>query len=150
MSKHIRIRSNKNDDTDFDRFFPDFAYVLRDFYLELEIDGREVTPDEYLEHSLDMKKGDNKQIRAFNEIRKCIRKYFTKRKCFTFGMPVEDPKKMKCLDKVSENELNPTFREETGVFLDYILQEGPVKQLSGKKLTGSSEIYIFKKNLFED
>ena len=145
MSKHIRIRSNRNDDTGFDRFFPDFVYVLRDFYLDLEIDRKVVTSDEYLEHSLDMKKGVSKQVDTFNEIRKCIRKYFTKHMCFTFGFPVGDSKKMKCLDEVSENELSQSFREETGVFVDYILTEGPVKQISGKKLTGTSEIYLFKK-----
>ena len=102
MSKHIQIRSKAKDDTDFDWYFPDFVYVLRDFFLDLEIDGREVTSDEYLEHALGMKKGANKNLQTFNKIRECIRTYFRKRKCFTFVVPVMDKKKMKCLDEVSE------------------------------------------------
>ena len=54
MSKHIKTKSdnNKNDDADFDCYFPLFIFVLRDFTLDLEIDGEEVTSDQYLEHCL--------------------------------------------------------------------------------------------------
>jgi hypothetical protein len=38
-------------------FFPTFVWTLRDFSLELEVNGKPVTSDEYLEHSLTLKKG---------------------------------------------------------------------------------------------
>ncbi|KAK6309856.1 hypothetical protein J4Q44_G00197370 [Coregonus suidteri] len=37
-------------------FFPNFVWAIRDFTLLLEIDGRNVTEDDYLEHSLELKK----------------------------------------------------------------------------------------------
>lgn len=60
LTKHIRVRSNqgsesKAEDTidDFNRFFPSFVWVLRDFSLMLhDADGHEMTPSEYMETSL--------------------------------------------------------------------------------------------------
>ena len=124
-SKHIQIRSTTKDDTDFDWYFPDFVYALRDFLLELEIDGREMTPDEYLEHSLRMIEGKSDHVREINKIRECIRTYFKVRKCFTFVPPLMERKKMKCLDEVSEEVLDPEFVEETKAFLDYIFTKAP-------------------------
>ncbi|XP_052378530.1 guanylate-binding protein 2-like isoform X2 [Oncorhynchus keta] len=43
-------------DAQFVQFFPNFVWTIRDFTLLLEIDGRNVTEDEYLEHSLELRK----------------------------------------------------------------------------------------------
>uniref|UniRef100_A0A670IPZ4 GB1/RHD3-type G domain-containing protein n=1 Tax=Podarcis muralis TaxID=64176 RepID=A0A670IPZ4_PODMU len=45
------------DSAEFVRFFPSFVWALRDFTLQLELDGCCITEDEYLEHSLRLKKG---------------------------------------------------------------------------------------------
>ena len=56
MSKHIRTKSDSDEgDSNFDYHFPLFIFTLRDFVLDLEIDGREVNSDEYLEHCLTLK-----------------------------------------------------------------------------------------------
>ncbi len=42
---------------DFDRIFPEFIWVVRDFTLELEVDGKPTTPDSYMEHMLKLQQG---------------------------------------------------------------------------------------------
>lgn len=46
------------DTTNFANFYPDLVWTLRDFYLDLEIDGQLITADEYLEKSLKLKEGN--------------------------------------------------------------------------------------------
>lgn len=147
LAKHIQVRSgdcgekrsgSKGNDSDFDFYFPDFVYAIRDFTLELVIDGQEVTSDEYLEHTLTMKTGDRPEVKNFNKIRACIRKYFRHRKCFTFIPPV--PGKCRRLDEVSDDQLLPDFRQEAEAFVNCIYGQTPVKQINGKKLTGRSEL----------
>ncbi len=89
MSRHIRIRTNdESDDSDFDFHFPLFVYALRDFCLALEIDGEQVTADEYLEYCLKLRKEITDQDKKYNHPRFYLRKYFKQRKCFTFDRPV--------------------------------------------------------------
>ena len=90
MSKHIKTKSDnyKNDDADFDCYFPLFIFVLRDFTLDLEINGEEVTSDQYLEHCLALRNEKSEAMKRYNRPRLCIRKYFKNRKCFTFDRPV--------------------------------------------------------------
>ena len=52
-------------DAQFVQFFPNFVWAVRDFTLDLKIDGKEVTADEYLEHSLLLKKGIHYGLRGY-------------------------------------------------------------------------------------
>ncbi len=63
LTEKIKIRSTEaadeeeGEDSEFVRFFPSFIWVVRDFTLDLEIDGKKVTDDDYLEFALNLKKG---------------------------------------------------------------------------------------------
>ena len=59
ISEHVKIKSGtvEEDGTNFDAFFPQFVWAIRDFTLELELDGRAITADEYLEHALTPQRG---------------------------------------------------------------------------------------------
>jgi len=51
--------SEDDDDTTFGLHLPTFVWAVRDFMLELKVDGRpDISPDEYLENSLNIKKGE--------------------------------------------------------------------------------------------
>ncbi|XP_043935334.1 guanylate-binding protein 2-like [Protopterus annectens] len=57
LSERIKIKTNSEDDSsDFSRFFPAFVWTVRDFTLQLEIDGQPVTEDQYLDNALQLKK----------------------------------------------------------------------------------------------
>lgn len=70
LAENIKIRSTEvadeeeeEEDFKFVQFFPSFTWVVRDFTLELEIDGKSVTEDEYLEFALQLKKGIYKRLK---------------------------------------------------------------------------------------
>ena len=43
-------------------FFPSFVWAIRDFFLDLEIDGKPCTPDEYMETLLKCKEGTHVHV----------------------------------------------------------------------------------------
>ena len=59
ISEHVKIKSStaEEDGTEFDAFFPNFIWAIRDFTLELELEGKPITSDEYLEHALTPRTG---------------------------------------------------------------------------------------------
>ncbi|XP_001377873.3 guanylate-binding protein 1-like [Monodelphis domestica] len=116
--------------SEFVSFFPDFVWTLRDFSLELEIDGKPVTPDEYLENALKPKKGKPEEVKMFNLPRQCIRQFFPKKKCFIFDRPAHR-KMLSQLEKLHDSELDPDFVKQVESFCLYIFQDANVKTLQG-------------------
>uniref|UniRef100_A0A8D2FSM1 GB1/RHD3-type G domain-containing protein n=1 Tax=Theropithecus gelada TaxID=9565 RepID=A0A8D2FSM1_THEGE len=132
-----RIKANSSpgnnsveDSADFVSFFPAFVWTLRDFSLELKVDGEPITADDYLELSLKLRKGTDKKSKRFNDPRLCIRKFFPNRKCFIFDWPAQK-KYLARLEQLKEEELNPDFIEQVAEFCSYILSHSNVKTLSG-------------------
>ncbi|KAA0718750.1 Guanylate-binding protein 1 [Triplophysa tibetana] len=152
ISEQIKIRSAEageegDEDSQFVRFFPLFVWVVRDFTLSLEIDGNEVTEDEYLDFALQLKKGVNKKTSDYNLPRECIRSYFPSRKCFVFPSPAS-PDNMRRLENLQERDIVQGFLETTGRFCEYIFDKSPVKTLKGgHRVTGKllgqlAQIYV--------
>lgn len=129
-SKSSPDQSGIEDSANFVGFFPTFVWALRDFSLELEVNGKPITADEYLEHSLTLKKGADKKTKNFNEPRLCIRKFFPKRKCFIFDRPAQR-KQLSILETLPEKELCREFVEQVEEFTSYIFSYSAVKTLSG-------------------
>uniref|UniRef100_A0A8C0H074 GB1/RHD3-type G domain-containing protein n=1 Tax=Chelonoidis abingdonii TaxID=106734 RepID=A0A8C0H074_CHEAB len=115
LSEHIKVKADVEEeddsapDTEYISFFPNFIWTVRDFTLDLEIDGKEVTEDEYLEKALMLKKG--KCSDGYNLPRQCIRHYFPTRKCFVFIRPASE-KDMKQLESLPDSALQPEFLEQ--------------------------------------
>ncbi|KAK7163480.1 hypothetical protein R3I93_007516 [Phoxinus phoxinus] len=152
LAEQIKIRSpeaadDEEEDSKFVLFFPSFIWVVRDFTLELVIDGKKVTQDEYLEFALQLKKGINKKANDYNLPRQCIRNYFPSRNCFVFPSPAS-PENMKRLESLQERDLVAEFLEVTGRFCDHIFHKSAVKTLKGgHRVTGKLlghlvEIYV--------
>nr|XP_023994190.1 guanylate-binding protein 1-like isoform X1 [Salvelinus alpinus] len=148
LTEMIKVKSSTDNEeegegTHFMQFFPDFVWTVRDFTLQLEIDGREITPDQYLENSLQLKKGYGKKINDYNVPRECIRNFFPSRKCFVFPSPTT-PDNMHRLDSMDEAELSERFREVADNFCRFIFQESRMKTvIGGHTLTGESESDIY-------
>ncbi|XP_004635827.1 guanylate-binding protein 1-like [Octodon degus] len=131
----IRAKSSPNtgevqDSADFVSFFPDFVWTLRDFSLDLEIEGESVTPDAYLENSLILMQGTDEKVKNYNLPRLCIRKFFPKKKCFVFDRPAQR-KKLAQLETLHEDELDPEFVEQAAEFCSYIFSSSRTKTLPG-------------------
>uniref|UniRef100_A0A671K5A1 Guanylate binding protein 1 n=1 Tax=Sinocyclocheilus anshuiensis TaxID=1608454 RepID=A0A671K5A1_9TELE len=154
LTENIKIRSTEvadeeeEEDSKFVQFFPSFTWVVRDFTLELVIEGKRVTEDEYLEFALQLKKGVSKKVSDYNLPRQCIRNYFpSPRKCFVFPSPAS-PENMTRLESLQERDLVPDFLEVTGRFCDHIFHNSVVKtvkgghRVTGKLLGHLVEIYV--------
>uniref|UniRef100_A0A674BLD3 Guanylate-binding protein 1-like n=1 Tax=Salmo trutta TaxID=8032 RepID=A0A674BLD3_SALTR len=141
LTERIKVKSTTDNEeegegTQFMQFFPNFVWTVRDFTLQLEIDGGEITPDQYLENSLQLKKGYGKKINDYNVPRECIRNFFPSRKCFVFPSPTT-PDNMHRLDSMDEAELSESFREVVDTFCRFIYQESRMKTvIGGHTLTG--------------
>ncbi|XP_036204356.1 guanylate-binding protein 1-like [Myotis myotis] len=135
LTDKIRAKSSPDaheveDSADFVSFFPAFVWTLRDFSLELEADGQPISADEYLQISLKLRKGTSPKDKNFNQPRLCIRKFFPKKKCFIFHQPTHW-KKLRQLETMHDDELDPEFVKETADFCSYIFSKSKVKTLSG-------------------
>ena len=93
MTKHIRVRASDggaSDESELSSFTPSFVWLLRDFYLKLEEDGRRVSPRDYLETALTPLAGSAESVKAKNKIRESIKALFPDRDCFTLVRPVSN------------------------------------------------------------
>lgn len=135
LTDKIRAKSSPDaneveDSADFVSFFPDFVWTLRDFSLELEVNGQPISADEYLQNSLKLKQGTSPKEEKFNLPRLCIRKFFPKKKCFIFDRPTHR-KKLGQLETMHDDELDPEFVQQAADFCSYIFTNSKVKTLSG-------------------
>uniref|UniRef100_A0A7N5JA30 GB1/RHD3-type G domain-containing protein n=1 Tax=Ailuropoda melanoleuca TaxID=9646 RepID=A0A7N5JA30_AILME len=130
LSQLIRAKSSSkfsgvDDSTEFVSFFPDFIWALRDFTLEMKINGFFITEDEYLEDALKLLPGTNPKIQDSNLPRECIR---------------NDRNLLFHLEKVPEDKLDSTFQEQSKKFCTYIFNHTKTKTLKeGIIVTGSRE-----------
>ncbi|KAG8519480.1 Guanylate-binding protein 4, partial [Galemys pyrenaicus] len=143
LAKHIRTKSSPssneiNDSAEFVSFFPDFVWAVRDFTLELELDGRPITEDEYLENSLKLIKGDHPQTQNSNLPKKCIKRFFPKQKCFVFDRPTNDRDLLLHMEEVSESQLDLNFQKQSQSFCSYIFAHAEAKNVrEGITVTGN-------------
>ncbi|XP_051865894.1 guanylate-binding protein 2-like [Pristis pectinata] len=137
LSKRIQVRSQHNvsDSRDFVRFFPEFVLLIRDLSLELEVEGDEVSADDYLEHCLRLREGDE-QNREYNNLRRGIRDHFPTRRCFAFPFPAQW-KKPNDLQDMEDEDLDEEFVEELQRLHQYVHTHKKVKRvLGGHPVTG--------------
>ncbi|XP_054547451.1 guanylate-binding protein 6-like isoform X2 [Talpa occidentalis] len=147
-SKSTPSSEEGDDSTEFVSFFPDFIWTVRDFTLELKIDDQNITADEYLENALKLIPGLKPGIQKSNLSRECIRHFFPKRKCFVFDRPTQDKELLANIEKVSEDQLDLMFQEQTRKFCSYIISNTRPKSLregipvTGKRLNSLVVTYV--------
>ncbi|XP_058514942.1 guanylate-binding protein 4 isoform X1 [Ochotona princeps] len=153
LTQLIRARSSSvsdevEDSTDFVSFFPDFVWTVRDFTLELKLNGSPITEDEYLENALKLIPGKNPRIENSNLPRTCIRYFFPKRKCFVFDRPTSDKNLLAHIEEVPEDQLESNFKKQSKQFCNYIFTCGKTKTLrhgiivTGNRLGCLVEMYV--------
>jgi len=132
----------KSERKEFARHFPHFIWAVRDHHLKLNLNGKEVTANDYLEDCLqpiispsDGHQSDNEK---YNKLREAIREFFPLRECITFPPPVKDFEKMDHLENVNDNELYPPFKKAADDFFEFVFANAKPKQIKGSMLTGSA------------
>ncbi len=141
MSKHIRVRASDgatSDPSELSAFTPSFVWLLRDFYLKLEEDGRNVTPRDYLESALQPLPGLNSAVQSKNTIRESIKALFPDRDCFTLVRPVNEEDALAKLDSLPPSQLRPEFKQGLANLTKLTFQKAMPKRLGNQVLTGPS------------
>ncbi|KAM9000552.1 guanylate-binding protein 1-like [Sarcophilus harrisii] len=122
--------------------FPDFVWTVRDFILELEIDGQPTTPDQYLENALKPKKGTSEEAGM------CIQKFFQNRKCFIF-VPPASKKKLLEIEQLHDDELDADFVESAENFSNHIYNKAKTKILPGGAMVNGPRLGNLIENYVE-
>ncbi|XP_053391322.1 guanylate-binding protein 1-like [Mercenaria mercenaria] len=139
MSKNINFKSRSEmDQYSGDKLaliLPTFVLCVRDFSLALVKDGVKISADQYLEDCLDLKPGKDNDAEKYNRPRKCIRKYFPTRRCFTFDRP-GDREIMQKLETVHVKDLSKSFVEDTECFIHFVYGCKGKVLLSSKPVRG--------------
>ncbi|XP_072889740.1 guanylate-binding protein 1-like [Hemitrygon akajei] len=170
LSKRIQMKSQPDacDSWDFVCFFPEFVWVIRDLTLDMNIDGKDVTPNEYLEYNLKLKDSEyvavpvseepgqtwkgarvqfseiSEQDKEYNELRRCIRDNFPSRCCFAFPIPTSR-KKLKQLQELEDKDLDEDFVKEQQNLINYIHTHKKVKRVvEGQLITGRRFVELTK------
>ncbi|XP_077192879.1 guanylate-binding protein 7-like isoform X2 [Paroedura picta] len=112
---------------DFLWFFPTFIWAVRDFTLQLELDGHPISADEYLENALRRREGFPESL---DLAKKYIREYFPSRKCFVFDRPATR-QELVHLEELPERKLHPDFIREAHRFRSYIFETAEAKVIPG-------------------
>ncbi|XP_053123866.1 guanylate-binding protein 1-like isoform X2 [Hemicordylus capensis] len=140
LTKHIKVKSSSGEgssveekEEDFIRFFPAFIWAVRDFSLQLKLNGRSISSDEYLENALRRKQGQPEKL---DLAKKCIRQYFASRKCFVFDRPASR-RDLEELEDLSESLLSRDFVVQMSRFRTHIYESAQVKEIQGgHRVTG--------------
>lgn len=139
LTECIKVKSSDeeaDDSIEFVKFFPSFIWAVRDFTLELKIDGKDATENEYLDFALKLKNGTSKKVMEYNLPRECIQKFFPSRTCFTFPFPTA-PENVSRLESLNPADLSPDFLKVTDHFCKFVFQESQAKKLKeGYTVTG--------------
>ncbi|XP_067865534.1 guanylate-binding protein 1-like [Heterodontus francisci] len=152
LTELIKVKANEEDDDeeelDLLKVSPAFVWAVRDFTLELKINGQDATADHYLNHSLQLKKGVGKKVTDFNQPRECIRNYFRSRKCFVFVQPTAS-KNLNQVETLPESQLDPKFVDMCHEFCQYIYIESEPKTIKGGHRINGRKLAILTKTYVE-
>lgn len=148
LSQHIKLssspknRESKNEDDDEDasefcKIFPSFVWVVRDFTLQLQDeDGDEITPTQYLNKSLELTNGYDKQTLERNRTRSMLSAFFPERQCVTLVRPIGDEAALQQVDLVPYDDLREDFKKSMEVLQTTVFGALRPKSIDNKPLNG--------------
>lgn len=138
------LKDSMAESRDLAPHFPPFIWLLRDFMLDMQQDGTSLSPNEYLEKSLELREGNSRRNEERNKIRKSIQILFARRECLTLVRPVMDELQLRRAAELPVDELRPEFVTQMETIRDRILAVVAPKQLFGKVMDGSKLAHLVK------
>lgn len=150
LSKHIQTSSAKDGGgaggggggADLYQFFPSFMWVVRDFTLQLQDNGKKISAKQYLENALKPQGGYSDDAVAKDQIRALLADFFRERDCVTLVRPVDDEQKLRSLPSVPYDELRDEFRTSFETLRRRVFDKAKPKMLFGKPLNGSMYVNL--------
>ncbi|RHY33255.1 hypothetical protein DYB32_002209 [Aphanomyces invadans] len=121
LSKHIQTSSaaglGGSSAAALHEYFPSFLWVVRDFALQLQDQGKEISSKQYLENAL--------------------KPQVCSRDCVTLVRPVEDESQLRNLPNIPYGDLRGEFRAKFEAMKKRLLEKATPKSLFGKALNGA-------------
>lgn len=141
LTRHIQMSASAGDEdgTRFKEVFPSFVWVVRDFGLKLEKNGRKLKPREYLDDALEADESGGMTEEGFqkNLIKQQIREFFPTRDCVPMVQPVVDEEKLQKLQQVPDEELKPQFLKALQRLRSMVVEEARPKIMFGQAVNGA-------------
>ncbi|POM72054.1 Guanylate-binding protein [Phytophthora palmivora] len=141
LTKYIQAKAHaeeiKEDGSELSVFFPDFLWVVRDFTLQLQEDGKKVTSKEYFESALKQQPPLTEEVVQKNKIRSLLSTFFPSRDCVTMVRPLSDEALLRDLIRQPYGSLRPEFREQMEVLRNKMSTLLLPKTMMSKVLNGS-------------
>ena len=136
--------SSTTNEQQLSEYFPPFMWLLRDFHLDLEHQGRTLSTNEYLENSLADRgvNGGGRRTEERNDTRRAIRQLFKHRQCFTMVRPALEEESLRHASDLTDNELRPTFLIQLNKLVHIIKTQTPKKQIMGTDVDGVQLIQL--------
>ncbi|ETW06675.1 hypothetical protein H310_02857 [Aphanomyces invadans] len=122
--------------------FPPFVWLLRDFLLDIQENGETLTPNVYLERSLQRREGTSKRNEERNRIRQSLRTLFTQRECVTLIRPATDEDKLRNASELTDDELRPEFVVQMRVIRERLLEIAHPKRVLNQVIDGTKLAHI--------
>lgn len=117
-------------------FFPDFLWVVRDFTLQLEEDGQQVTARDYFESALKPQPPLTDEVVQKNNIRSLLSTFFPVRDCLTMVRPLNDENLLRALIQQPYDSLRSEFRKQMDTLRKKVSTTLKPKKMVGKTLSG--------------
>lgn len=118
-------------------FFPDFLWVVRDFTLKLQEEGRKMTPRDYFESALKHQPPMTEEIVQKNRIRTLLSTFFPARDCVTMVRPLNDENLLRDLINQPYDSLRPEFLEQMTVLKSKVFSSLKPKKMMSNLLNGT-------------
>ncbi|TMW60915.1 hypothetical protein Poli38472_000957 [Pythium oligandrum] len=143
LTKYIQAKAQSvvtngdaSDGSELAAFFPDFLWVVRDFTLQLQEEGRTVTPKDYFESALKPQPATNDEVVAKNKIRAMLSTFFPNRDCVTMVRPLNDENLLRQLIHQPYESLRPEFREQMEILKQKVFTSLQPKRMMANTLNG--------------
>eukprot|EP01138_Halocafeteria_seosinensis_P005506 gb/GECG01005628.1/.p1 GENE.gb/GECG01005628.1/~~gb/GECG01005628.1/.p1 ORF type:complete len:782 (+),score=159.58 gb/GECG01005628.1/:1-2346(+) len=140
LTKYIHVKARQTDEdtgTEFSQFFPHFLWVVRDFSVKLERNGKKISAREYLEEALRPEDSSSESAEQKNAVRLLLRNFFPERDCITMVRPVNDEKQLARLADQPDEELRPEFRKQLEALKKRVFNTVRPKTMYGQPLNGA-------------
>ena len=134
LTNELKIRDvGEETGMEFNKFFPSFVWVLRDFSLNFQ----HLTPKVYLESCLEEQKGASDDVFIKNQIRSSIRQFFADLDCVTLVRPVNNESLLAHIEDLKYTELRKEFRDNLDALISRLKSTPRIKMINNRPLTGS-------------
>ncbi|XP_035664886.1 guanylate-binding protein 2-like [Branchiostoma floridae] len=146
LAEHVRVQKDGNDGgSNLGHHFPELWVAVQDAHLKPhEINGRRLTPDEFLEYMLKRKDGHTKAIRSHNDMTDAVKAFFPKRHLRLIPAPSIDSDILSNLDKAEDNVLQTDYKDTVGNFTSEIWNSGRVKRVNGDDIKTTGLLHILQ------